>query len=64
LGVPQLGGYLNGEVELEKAVEKTKTETRRYAKRQLTWIKRNMIAWNHINAQQMEKNSENILSFM
>ncbi len=64
LGVPQLGGYLRGEVALEKAVEKTKTETRRYAKRQLTWIKRNMIAWKHTNAQQMERIIKNKLAFI
>ncbi len=55
LGVPQLGGYLKGEVTLEKALEKAKTETRRYAKRQLTWLKRNMIAWRYLNEQQMQK---------
>jgi len=64
LGVPQLGKYLKGEVALEYAVEKTKTETRRYAKRQLTWLKRNMIAWNHISAQQMKKINEKFLSFI
>jgi len=64
LGVPQLGECLKGEVVLEQALEKAKTETRRYAKRQLTWIKRNMIAWKHVNAQQMEKISDNFLSFI
>ena len=64
LGVPQLGAYLSGEVDLEFAVEKAKTETRRYAKRQLTWLKRNMIAWNHVNAQQIEKFNDNIMSFI
>jgi len=64
LGVPQLGEYLKGEVALEKAIERTKTETRRYAKRQLTWIKRNMISWNHINEQQLEKINDKLLSFI
>ncbi len=64
LGVPQLGEYLRSEVELEYAIEKAKTETRRYAKRQLTWLKRNMIAWNHINEQQLEKFNSKLLSFI
>ncbi len=64
LGVPQLGEYLKGDVALEKAIEKTKTETRRYAKRQLTWIKRNMISWKHVNAQQMERIISSKLSFI
>jgi tRNA dimethylallyltransferase len=35
--------YLNGEWDLEQAIEYTQTETRQYAKRQMTWIK-NQIA--------------------
>ena len=30
---------------LEQAIAQATAETRRYAKRQLTWLKRNMIAW-------------------
>lgn len=33
--------YFNGEISLEEAVENLKRETRRYAKRQLTWFRRN-----------------------
>ena len=40
LGYKQLLAYLEGEGTLEEAVEKTKQETRRFAKRQLTWFKR------------------------
>lgn len=64
LGVPQLGSYLAGEVTLEAALERAKTDTRRYAKRQFTWIKRYMIAWNHINEQYMEKINEKLLPFI
>ena len=32
--------YLNNELSLEEAIEKIKKETRRYAKRQITWFKR------------------------
>jgi len=64
LGVPQLGGFLAGRLSMDEAVETAKTETRRYAKRQFTWIKRNMIAWNHINEQQSEKINTKLLSFI
>ena len=64
LGVPQLGEFLEGKVALEDALIRAKTDTRRYAKRQLTWIKRNMIAWKHINEQQSEKINAKLLSFM
>jgi tRNA dimethylallyltransferase len=33
--------YLRGEMSLEEAVELLKRDTRRYAKRQLSWFRRN-----------------------
>ena len=44
-GVRELAAYLAGTVTLEEAVAKAKTETRRYAKRQMTWLKRFMTDW-------------------
>ncbi len=41
IGYKELAPYFSGEVTLEQAVEKLKRETRRYAKRQLTWFNRN-----------------------
>lgn len=41
IGYKELKPYLDGFVSLEEAAEKLKTETRRYAKRQLTWFRRN-----------------------
>ena len=38
-GVPELMGYLRGEVSREAAIDKAKQHTRNYAKRQYTWIK-------------------------
>ncbi len=40
VGYKELFAYLDGEVSLERAVENIKTNTRRYAKRQLTWFTR------------------------
>ncbi len=40
VGYKELYAYLDGKVSLEEAVEKIKTNTPRYAKRQLTWFKR------------------------
>ena len=39
IGYKELKPYLDGEISLESAVEKLKMETRRYAKRQLTWFR-------------------------
>jgi len=44
-GVRELAAYLAGAVTLEEAVTKAKTESRRYAKRQMTWLKRFMADW-------------------
>jgi len=40
VGYKEIFNYLDGERSLDKAIEKIKTNTRRYAKRQLTWFKR------------------------
>jgi len=45
IGVRPLGAYLRGDIDLDTALERLQTETRRYAKRQLTWARRNMISW-------------------
>ncbi len=39
LGFRVLSDYLDGEISLEDAVDKAKTDTRRYAKRQVTWFR-------------------------
>jgi tRNA dimethylallyltransferase len=44
-GVRELGAYLGGESSLGEAIAKAKTETRRYAKRQMTWLRRFMKDW-------------------
>ncbi len=40
IGYKELAPYTNGEDTLDNCVEKLKRETRRYAKRQLTWFRR------------------------
>ncbi len=40
IGYKELAPYINGEMPLDECVEKLKRETRRYAKRQLTWFRR------------------------
>ena len=50
LGVAPLMQHLDGEIALEVAIEMAKTQTRRYVKRQLTWLRRYMIAWRWVEA--------------
>lgn len=40
-GYKEVVDYLNGNVNKEEMIEKIKMETRRYAKRQITWFKKN-----------------------
>lgn len=63
LGVQPLRRYLAGEMTREAAVEAGQTETRQYAKRQLTWARSNMIAWRRISAQEMENTTAILASF-
>lgn len=64
VGVPHLRAYLRGELDRATAVEKAKTATRRYAKRQMTWIRHQMIAWNIIDAQDSESLYSEIFSII
>jgi len=51
LGLRPLMAHLAGQMQLDAAVEEAKAETRRYIKRQATWISGNMKSWNAISAQ-------------
>jgi tRNA dimethylallyltransferase len=44
-GVRELAAYLQGRTSLEEAAAKARTESRRYAKRQMTWARRYMADW-------------------
>lgn len=41
IGHKELQPYIDGKITLDEAIENLKRETRRYAKRQLTWFRRN-----------------------
>jgi tRNA dimethylallyltransferase len=64
LGVAPLARHLGGQLTLSAALAVTKTATRQYAKRQLTWLRRNMCAWKTINTQQMERLLAGDMSFI
>jgi tRNA dimethylallyltransferase len=40
IGYKEINRYLDGELDLEKAVELIKRDTKRFAKRQMTWLRR------------------------
>jgi tRNA dimethylallyltransferase len=48
VGYKELFDHIEGKMSIEEAVEKIKTNTRRYAKRQLTWFRKDPeISWFH-----------------
>lgn len=50
IGYKELFPYFDGEISLETVVENIKRETRRYAKRQLTWFKKEQnVRWIYID---------------
>lgn len=51
LGVKPFTAFLEKTLDWQAALEAAKTETRQYAKRQLTWMRRNMISWKSIVTQ-------------
>ncbi|MEM8839775.1 MAG: tRNA (adenosine(37)-N6)-dimethylallyltransferase MiaA [Pseudomonadota bacterium] len=53
IGVPQLTAYLRGETDLQGAIESASQESRRYAKRQMTWLRNQMgDDWQRLSARE------------
>ena len=48
IGVRELIAHLNGEYALDEAIDKAARETRRFAKRQYTWLRGQMPTWSKI----------------
>ena len=47
-GLRPLIAHLRGEITLSEAAERTKAETRQYAKRQFTWFRHQMLGWEQV----------------
>lgn len=63
LGYKEILSYLEGEISQEEAVYLIKRDTRHFAKRQLTWFKREKeVTWIEKNV--FDYSSQNILAFM
>lgn len=64
LGVPELRAALKGDMSLDAARDLAQTKSRQYAKRQMTWFRQKMIAWNAVSAQDLESQLAKIFSFI
>ncbi|MBP5856150.1 tRNA (adenosine(37)-N6)-dimethylallyltransferase MiaA [Marivibrio halodurans] len=64
VGVPELGAILTGTATWEAGVANAITATRRYAKRQATWLKRQIISDISINEKYSEKSMDRFFAFI
>ena len=63
LGYKEILAYLNGEMSYEEAVYILKRDTRHFAKRQLTWFKREKnVIW--VNKPDFDYDNSKILAYM
>ena len=63
LGYKEILAYLDGELTLDEAIEIIKRDTRHFAKRQLTWFKRERdVVW--INKDEFNNDDEKILEYI
>lgn len=64
LGLRQLLDLQAGDLDEAAAIEKAKTQSRRYAKRQMTWLKGNMISWKWVDAQETQSQLAQIFAII
>lgn len=64
LGIPELARHLAGDCDLETAIAAAQQATRRYAKRQMTWLRHQIIADFTIPAQFSERLLDGICMFI
>lgn len=63
LGYKEILSYLEGEISLEEAIYIIKRDTRHFAKRQITWFKREKeVTW--VNKPEFDYDNDKILDFM
>ena len=55
IGINELREYLNKKIEIEEVIEKISIKTRQYAKRQRTWGRGNMLDWNKVTPNSINK---------
>lgn len=54
VGVREFAAHLRGEATLAEAIARAQQETRRYAKRQMTWMRGQMAGWPRLTAEDAE----------
>ena len=55
IGISEIKQYLQEKIQREQLIDKISIKTRQYAKRQTTWGRGNMLDWNKINSDALNK---------
>jgi len=55
IGIAEIREYLKKKIEISEVIEKISIKTRQYAKRQSTWGRGNMMDWNKIKSEDLNK---------
>jgi tRNA dimethylallyltransferase len=64
LGVREIAGYLRGESSLQEAAALAKQATRRFAKRQITWLRHQLHPDFVLNEHYSERNGGDVFAFI
>ena len=55
IGIAEIREYLKKKIEISEVIQKISIKTRQYAKRQSTWSRGNMLDWNKIKSEDLNK---------
>jgi len=55
IGIKEITDFLNKKIDISEVIERISIKTRQYAKRQVTWARGNMINWNKISSDDLNK---------
>ena len=55
IGIAEIREYLKKKIEISEVIQKISIKTRQYAKRQSTWARGNMMDWNKIKSEDLNK---------
>jgi tRNA dimethylallyltransferase len=64
IGVREILAMLAGDMTRQKAIETASRDSRRYAKRQMTWIRNNFNSQIEFNTQETERNIRGIFAIL
>jgi len=65
LGYKEIGAYLRGEMDLKAAIARLKRNTKRFAKRQFTWFRRDpRLRWWEVDPERIDEISQEIAQYI